>query len=179
VPHAASLRIEVLDPARRAGTLRRLVAHVARAVERRAGLHGTVTLLLAGDARLRQLNWDFRHLDTPTDVLAFPAGDDAARVPSASQHGSVAGRDRRDAPGAYLGDIAISLDRVFAQGPAYGHSVEREFAYLLAHGLLHLAGLTHSDPSATRAMRALEEGVLDELGLTRDSVGVATVRRAP
>lgn len=195
MPRAAALRIEVLDPARRAGALRRLVKQVAGAVARRAGVHGAVTLLLTDNARLRQLNRDFRKLDRATDVLAFPSGDDAEDGAQGAATGtslpaghavrrSTVGRGSARAtqadhvpgqsPDRVLGDIAISLDLVFAQALASGHSKEREFAYLLTHALLHLGGMTHAGADDTHVMRALEERILADLGLTRDPAARAT-----
>jgi probable rRNA maturation factor len=114
-------------------------------------------VLVADDATLHQLNRDYRGVDTPTDVLSFAAADAA--------------------PGAFvlppgvpqpLGDIALSYERVLAQAADYGHSTRRELAYLVAHGTLHLLGYDHErGPDAARAMRAREEAVMDELGLSR------------
>jgi probable rRNA maturation factor len=73
-----------------------------------------------------------------------------------------------DAP-RYLGDLAISYERVVGQAAEYGHSRARELAYLTVHGMLHLLGYDHergADDAA--AMRAREEAVMAEIGLVRD-----------
>lgn len=115
-----------------------------------------VGVLIADDARLHALNRDYRGIDAPTDVLSF--GDDGATGPFVSQP---------EGP-RYLGDIAISLDRVLAQASEYGHSPARELAYLAVHGALHLLGYDHErGPDAAAAMRAREEAVLFSLGLER------------
>src|SRR5262245_12822274 len=88
-----------------------------------------VSVLVADDAALHQLNRDYRGVDAPTDVLSFAddeAGDDEprrsfVRPPDASR---------------YLGDIAISFERVVAQAAEYGHTRERELAFLAVHGIL-------------------------------------------
>jgi probable rRNA maturation factor len=95
-------------------------------------------------------------VDAPTDVLSF--GDDGPATPFVGQP---------DAP-RYLGDIAISYERVLAQAADYGHSVSRELAYLAVHGALHLLGYDHErGPDGAAAMRAREEAVMAALGLGR------------
>ena len=88
-----------------------------------------VTVLLTDDARLQVLNRTYRHQNTPTDVLSFPQRDtsleNAGFKPALPADG-----------GECLGDIAISMPRVQAQAAAYGHSEERELAYLFVHGFL-------------------------------------------
>lgn len=114
-----------------------------------------VSILIAGDSRLHELNRTYRGVDAPTDVLSF--GDESASSPFV---------DRPEGP-RYLGDIAISLDRVLAQAEEYGHSPARELAYLTVHGTLHLLGYDHErGPEAAAAMRAREEAVLAALGLS-------------
>lgn len=113
-----------------------------------------VGVLVADDARLHTLNRDYRGVDAPTDVLSF--ADDGADSAFVAR------------PGAprYLGDIAISLERVLAQAAEYGHSASRELAYLATHGALHLLGYDHErGPADEAAMRAREEAVMVALGL--------------
>ena len=105
---------------------------------------GIVALRITDDAEMARLNKTFAGRPTPTDVLAFSSG----------------GR-------AHPGDVAISLERVRVQATAYGHSVEREFGYLLTHALLHLAGLGHDSDATQREMRRAEESVMAVIGLTR------------
>jgi probable rRNA maturation factor len=115
-----------------------------------------VSVLVADDATLHQLNRDYRGVDAPTDVLSF--GDD---------EGDSAFVAAPRAP-RYLGDIAISYERVLAQAAEYGHSAERELAYLAAHGALHLLGYDHElGPEDAAAMREREEAAMVRLGLTR------------
>jgi rRNA maturation RNase YbeY len=111
-------------------------------------------LLLADDATLQQLNRRFRDTDQPTDVLSFAQHEGGAlAVP----------------PGApvHLGDIAISVERATRQAEVYGHSLKREAAYLLVHGVLHLLGYDHEADEEQVAMRRVEEDALAHLGLQR------------
>lgn len=66
-----------------------------------------------------------------------------------------------------LGDIVINLDRAEEQAREYGHSREREVAYLSVHGFLHILGYDHYDPEEKKAMRAAEEAILSACGLER------------
>ncbi len=136
-------------------------ARVARAIAavlrgEGAGAPLEVGVLITDDAHIHALNRDYRGVDAPTDVLSF-ADDGPAQ-------GFVAGPD---AP-RYLGDIAISYERVLAQAAEYGHSPARELAYLAAHGALHLLGYDHErGPADEAAMRAREEAAMAALGLAR------------
>ena len=138
------LRIDPGDGLALPSNLEPLVNPIAAAVESEAGLTGAVALRLTDDADMARLNRSFAGKAAPTDVLAFPSGD--------PQH---------------PGDVAISLQRVQAQAAACGHSVEREFGYLLTHALLHLAGLGHEDDARQREMRRIEESVMASVGLPR------------
>lgn len=136
-------------------TIERAVEQTLRA-ERIAG-PVEMSILIADDAELHQLNQTYRSVDAPTDVLSFAEADDNSvfvRPP--------------DAP-RYLGDIAISWDRVVAQAAEYGHSRERELAFLVVHGVLHLLGYDHErGPDDEADMRAREEAILGALGLSRE-----------
>ncbi|NJN15589.1 MAG: rRNA maturation RNase YbeY [Oscillochloris sp.] len=115
-----------------------------------------VGVLITDDAEIQRLNRDYRGIDSATDVLSFADdGDGPALI------------GPPDAP-RYLGDIAISYQRVLAQADEYGHSPARELAYLAAHGCLHLLGYDHErNPEDAAAMREREEAAMAKLGLSR------------
>ncbi len=117
-----------------------------------------LSLVLTGDDEIAALNREFRGVDAPTDVLSFPAYDDP----------SGAAPDP-DGPPLPLGDIVVSLPRTVEQAARYGHSREREFGFLLVHGLLHLLGYDHETPAKAATMEARQEDVLASLGLPRDA----------
>ena len=121
-----------------------------------------VDVLVTNDAEIRELNREARQVDRPTDVLSFPAFD--------LRPGELPGPEDAD-PGTGLvplGDMMISLEHVTAQAKEYGHSVRRELAYLVVHSVLHLLGYDHVDEAPMKAqMRAREEAILAELGITR------------
>jgi len=119
-----------------------------------------VSVLVTDDAALHALNRDYRGEDAPTDVLSFAAEDQPSDGPTFVLP--------PDVP-RYLGDIAISYERVVAQAAEYGHSRERELAYLTAHGVLHLLGYDHELGAAqATAMRAREEAAMERLGLRHE-----------
>lgn len=119
-----------------------------------------ISVLVTDDATLHQLNRDYRNVDAPTDVLSF-GDDEDSDAPTAFVRPP-------DAP-RYLGDLAISYERVIAQAAEYGHSRARELAFLTVHGILHLLGYDHERGDADQAaMRAREEVIMQQLGLPRE-----------
>ncbi len=123
---------------------------------------------LTDDAGIRLINQAQRGIDCATDVLSFPS----VRYPSGETARSHPDKLRReydpDMGGAMLGDIVISMDHATAQAAAYGHSLRRELAYLLTHGLFHLFGYHHEEPLQQKEMRNMEEKALQTAGITRD-----------
>ncbi|MBX6377488.1 MAG: rRNA maturation RNase YbeY, partial [Clostridia bacterium] len=132
-----------------AGRAREASALAVRAVEqclRRAGWEAAhVDLSFVGDEEMRRLNRRYRGVDAPTDVLSFPllepgeleglaAGNGAMPGEGATAPGGAAGDAE---PPLWLGDVVVSVDRAVAQAEAYGHSLEREMAFLAVHGTLH------------------------------------------
>ncbi|MCY3783776.1 MAG: rRNA maturation RNase YbeY [Chloroflexi bacterium] len=149
----ATLTLDLVDDQDVPEPLRELATRVTRSVADATGLQGAVALRICSDADMQRLNRQFRHVDQPTDVLAFP--------PGASGPGS--------APES-VGDVALSYARVVSQGQAHGHGLEREFAYLVTHALLHLAGFKHDDARDYQRMRRAEEKILASIGLARDPI---------
>ncbi len=135
---------------------------IAGAAARLEGLNSSlgITLTFTDDEGIRSINKAWRQVDAATDVLSFPAADFCPGDTAGSR--GVLPPDSWDSEqGAYfLGDIVISLPRIRAQAEAYGHSFERELAYLFAHGVLHLMGYDHQSPEDKKQMREKEEQVL-------------------
>ncbi len=121
-----------------------------------------VDVLLTDDAGIRAINRESRGVDAATDVLSFPAFD---LTPGVLPSHADADPETGLVP---LGDMAVSLDRVSAQAREYGHSRERELAYLAVHSVLHLLGYDHMDEGEEKErMRSREEAILAELDLSR------------
>ena len=109
-----------------------LARFLARA-RRAAGLRNRVTVLVAGNQELRELNRRFRGQNRPTDVLSFPAAPEANHV--------------------LAGDIAISVEIAAANAARLGHPRATELKVLILHGLLHLAGYDHANDNGAMARR--------------------------
>ena len=121
-----------------------------------------VDVRVTSDAGIHEINLEMRGVDRPTDVLSFPAFD--------LSPGELPGEEDADvATGLVpLGDMCLSLERVQAQAKEYGHSNRRELAYLVVHSVLHLLGYDHLDEGPQKAqMRAREDAILEELGISR------------
>lgn len=117
--------------------------------------HTEVSLVLADDEYIRVLNRQYRDKDCSTDVLSFALneGEEPLMVDGPEE--------------VLLGDIIISLETATRQAEEYGHSLERELAYLTVHGILHLLGYDHMTEDDKKEMRQEEEYVLSFLGITR------------
>jgi probable rRNA maturation factor len=123
-----------------------------------------VCVYVTDNEGIRSINARHRGIDRATDVLSFPMLDLAAGekpVASAENMDPEIGL-------LFLGEIVISLQRAKEQAAEYGHSVERELAFLAVHSVLHLLGYDHEDDGPqSKLMRSREEAILSDLGLTR------------
>lgn len=127
-----------------------------------------VNLLVTDEEGIRGFNKEYRGIDMATDVLSFPMvffgkeGDF-----SVVEEGEADYFDPESGE-LLLGDIMISAPRVISQAEKYGHSEKREFAFLVAHSMLHLCGYDHMEEDAAKEMEEKQEQVLQVLGITRD-----------
>ena len=122
-----------------------------------------INILLTNDEGIQRINNTMRGIDAPTDVLSFPMFE----LPEGCVPGI--GCSDPDSGLVPLGDMCISMERAAAQAEEFGHSVERELAYLAVHSVLHLLGYDHMDEGEQKArMRAREEAILGSLGITRE-----------
>ncbi|MBE5960370.1 MAG: rRNA maturation RNase YbeY, partial [Lachnospiraceae bacterium] len=103
----------------------------------------------------------------PTDVLSFPMVD--YEVPSDFDHLEESADDYFNPETGELlfGDIVISVDKVISQAEEYGHSTERELAFLVAHSMLHLCGYDHMEDEERLVMEERQKQILDQLNITR------------
>ncbi len=114
-----------------------------------------VSITLVDNTAIAALNREYRGVDASTDVLSFAMMEGEEFL------------DLNEDGEAVMGDIIISMEKVVDQAKEYGHSIEREFAFLVVHGTLHLLGYTHDGQQDTKRMRQREEEILEGLGLTR------------
>jgi probable rRNA maturation factor len=131
-----------------------------------------VNLTLTDNEGIHAINKEQRGIDRPTDVLSFP-------MLSYKEAGNFDFLDEEndddfnpDTGEALLGDIVISVEKVLEQADSYGHSAEREFAFLITHSMLHLFGYDHMEPEDAGIMEEKQRRILDELQITRQNRGV-------
>jgi len=115
-----------------------------------------LSLRLTDDAEIQSLNFQYRHLDQPTDVLAFAALE--VEVPQVAALSSFMP--------LYLGDIIISVDTAKQQAQQQHHTLAQELAWLAAHGLLHLLGWDHPDDERLLEMLTQQQVLLKAIGFT-------------
>ena len=127
-----------------------------------------VNLLLTDNERIHEFNRETRNIDAPTDVLSYPNVEYDVPGNFEIAEEQEAGCFNPDSGELILGDIIISVDKVITQAQEYGHSHKREFAFLVAHSMLHLSGSDHMTPEEEQEMIKKQELVLNTLGITRD-----------
>jgi len=134
-----------------------------------------VSLILTDDQGIQRLNKAYRALDQPTDVLSFPAlsfpvSGARSALPGPGivlENAGSAGQRQSPIRPRLLGDVVLSTERAEAQAASYGHSVERETAFLTVHGMLHLLGMDHIEEKDRIRMERYQEQILAAMGLQR------------
>ena len=126
-----------------------------------------VNVLITGNEDIRQINQEYRNIDSPTDVLSFPMVD--YERPSDFERMEETEDDcfHPESGELLLGDIVISVDKVEEQAEKYGHSQTRELAFLVAHSMLHLCGYDHMEDEERLIMEKKQEEILSLGGYTR------------
>lgn len=125
-----------------------------------------VNLLLTEEEEIREMNRMHRQMDKVTDVLSFPMleyevpGEFAAFEEQADVFHPESGE-------LMLGDIVICKQKVLAQAEEYGHSARREFAFLIAHSMLHLFGYDHMEEEERLLMEQKQREILEQVGILR------------
>ena len=137
-----------------------ILATVQTAASKAGALYGLknaeVSITLTNNEHIHELNLRYRGIDRPTDVLSFALNE--GEEPEIF-----------DGPAVdVLGDIIISVERAVEQAAEYGHSVQREIAFLTVHGMLHLLGYDHMEEADRIEMRREEEFVMKKLAIARD-----------
>ncbi len=128
-----------------------------------------VGVKLCTDEHIKSINKEFREIDKSTDVLSFPMLDLSAPITDGGEPETPMELEIDPETGEMmLGDIVISVETASRQAEEYGHSLEREMAYLLVHGMLHLLGYDHMEESDKKIMRQSEEIILNAIGLRRE-----------
>ena len=127
-----------------------------------------VNLLLTDDEMIREMNKEHRQIDRSTDVLSFPMLPfSRAEGIGMEQLEELNDCFHPETGELMLGDIVISKDRVIFQAREYAHSIKREFAFLIAHSMLHLFGYDHIEDQERTEMEAMQRRILERIHITR------------
>lgn len=117
-------------------------------IEKIKGKH-FLSIIIIDNNRIHEINKEYRSIDNPTDVISFAMIDGEAELPQE------------------MGDIFISYDKIIEQSSNYGHSILREFAFLVSHGVHHLLGYDHMTPEEEKIMFEKQENILKLLKIER------------
>jgi probable rRNA maturation factor len=139
--------------------LQQVIVNVCNGVSKiiRLPKDSEVSIMIVDNSYIQELNLIYRKQNRPTDVLSFAMNeltDDEPDYDSSEELN-------------ILGDIVVSLEQASLQSNEYGHSLERELGYLVAHGMLHLMGYDHETDEEARVMRSLEEKIMQAVKLER------------
>jgi probable rRNA maturation factor len=118
---------------------------------------GTLSVILVSDRKIRQVNREWRGKDSATDVLSFPLAVQDDHSVELSP-----GEEELE-----LGELIISMERTVQQAEDYGHTFEREFAFLFVHGVLHVLGFDHLTKVEEKDMFGRQAQILASAGITR------------
>ena len=110
-----------------------------------------MSIIIVDNDYIHKINKEYRNIDRETDVISFALEEN----------------ETIDEPVKTLGDIYISIDKVYEQAEEYGHSVKRELFFLVTHGFLHLLGYDHMNKEDEEKMFSLQEKILDSYGVKR------------
>ncbi|SHI88507.1 rRNA maturation RNase YbeY [Lutispora thermophila] len=122
-----------------------------------------VSISFVDNKEIQTLNKEYRNIDAPTDVLSFPMLEYDEEV---SDDEILSDEEYIDAE-MPLGDIVISTEKAIEQAKEYGHSQEREIAFLLVHGMLHLLGYDHLNAEDEKIMFQKQDEILNVLNIKR------------
>lgn len=135
--------------------IKKVVNTVARTVKLAENTEASI--LIVDNSYIQELNFIYRGQNIPTDVLSFAMNELGEEEPDFDFSGEV----------NVLGDIVVSLEKAHEQSQQYGHSLERELGFLIAHGMLHLLGYDHETEAERKLMRELEEKIMSAAKLER------------
>lgn len=138
----------------------KLVEGILQFAAKTEGIENTseLSVTFVDNARIREINKEYRGKDAPTDVISFAMeelGEDEIEVVGTEMP-------------RMLGDIIISIERTEEQAEEYGHSFDRELGFLALHGFLHLLGYDHMNEADEKAMFTKQKEILNQYGLTRE-----------
>ena len=130
-------------------TMKKLIDY---AIEKEKLENVLFNIIIVDNEYIHKLNKEYRGIDRPTDVISFALEDNDDGINNGFR---------------VLGDIYISIDKVYEQAKEYGHSNLREICFLMIHGFLHLLGYDHMEKEDEKKMFAKQEEILNGFGITR------------
>ena len=119
-----------------------------------------ITITLTNNENIQKINKEYRNIDRATDVLSFPMFERNELVEKIEKN--------KFPCEDVLGELIISIEKVEEQAKEYGHSFERELAYMTVHGFYHLMGYDHMEDNEKKEMREKEDVILKRLNITRE-----------
>lgn len=126
-----------------------------------------INVLLTDNREIQVMNREYRQIDRPTDVLSFPMIEYETPSDFSMVEEDFCDCFNPESGELMLGDIILSVDKIEEQAQAYGHSMERELAFLVAHSMLHLCGYDHLEEEERLIMEKKQEEILQEKGYAR------------
>lgn len=117
------------------------------------------SIIFTNNNGIRQLNKEFRNLDRATDVLSFPLLENNGKIVSGVSKNDLFLNEKGEYELAF-GDIVFSLEKAREQALCYGHSMEREIAFLTVHSVLHLLGYDHLNPEDEKKMIRKQKAIM-------------------
>lgn len=126
-----------------------------------------INILVTDEEGIKKYNQEYRGIPKETDVLSFPGVDyekPGDFTLALSDKNSYFNPETEE---LLLGDVILCRDRVFSQAEEYGHSVLREFSFLLVHSILHLLGYDHMEPEEEEIMNRHQDKIMEKLGILR------------
>ena len=126
-----------------------------------------LNVILTDNNEIQQINREHRNIDSPTDVLSFPMVDYDSASDFSKLEENADSYFHPESGELLLGDIIISVEKVMEQAEEFGHTIERELAFLTAHSMMHLFGYDHMEDEERQVMEERQENVLKELGILR------------
>ncbi len=132
--------------------------HLSKKLLKTVAERGSIDLMFVGNKKIQELNKQWRDKDAPTDVLSFPLIFDGEAVDFPPDFGQET---------IELGEIVISIEKAQEQALEFGHSLDREIAFLFVHGVLHILGFDHITKAQEKDMFSRQRAVLEAAGVSR------------
>lgn len=129
-----------------------------------------VNIVLTDNEEIQNVNQEFRQINAPTDVLSFPMIEYETPSDFSDLESDIQNNFNPDTGELIFGDIMISIEKVLEQANSYGHSSERELAFLIVHSMLHLCGYDHIEDKDRKWMEQKQSDILNLIGITRETM---------